>query len=182
MFAGYKNGWTQLVSNSWPLLGNSFFIKLFHSSSVAPAPIRKAALHITEIYKSNSPIDHFPSVVLTYKLGMMELQGRTHLPMLRCALARLTASSSRVWCACANQAGWPGPLRHDSLRGLLSTVSKPNSSYSRVTSSTASGKLLETDNAWRSGVPAGLLEMKRRLAWICQFNLPIHYSSESIVR
>lgn len=44
----------------------------------------------------------------------------------RLACARLAAKVSRVWCACAFQAGWPGPLRQDSASGLLSTVSKPN--------------------------------------------------------
>ena len=42
------------------------------------------------------------------------------------ARARLTSSSARVWCAWAIHAGWPGPLRHDALSGLLSAVSKPN--------------------------------------------------------
>jgi hypothetical protein len=48
------------------------------------------------------------------------------------ARARLPVSSARVWCAWASHAGWPGPLRHDSLSGLLSTVPKPNWSYSTV--------------------------------------------------
>ncbi|QBI56426.1 hypothetical protein EKD16_23385 [Streptomonospora litoralis] len=58
--------------------------------------------------------------------------------LIRRAPARLAASCSRVWWECESQAGWPGSLRQDSLSGLLSTVSNPNSSYRCVTSSTAS--------------------------------------------
>ncbi len=55
------------------------------------------------------------------------------------SLAKFPANSSRVCLQNAVHAGCPGRLRHDSLSGLWSTASNPNWSYSRATSSTASG-------------------------------------------
>lgn len=69
-------------------------------------------------------------------LGLRTDQGSS----LEVALVEaLRDSSSLVWWACKIQDGCPGPLRHDSRRGLLSTVSRPNWSYRWATNSTASG-------------------------------------------